>query len=150
MKTGKVFLITTASLLFLSSCGKKAPKCSDKEVQESVINIFYEQVYNAFADKFFPTWQRSSYSQAELEIEMTKLRTTLFRQYPLLDSVKTGYKLEGIITTNFDKNTGAYTCKGTLKTFDKSTKKEISKEIPTTYLVEVTEDGKSFQVTLDV
>lgn len=142
------YAVLLSSGIILSSCGKKAPKCSDKEVLTLVQNMIYEQMYNIVAEKFFPSWQRSSYSPEELEVQMKQLKQGLHKQFPVLDPAKTDYIVDTIITAGFDKETGSYTCKSTFKTIEKATKKTTS-EASLVYRTEATDDGKSFQVTIE-
>lgn len=149
MKTGKVFLITTASLLFLSSCGKKAPKCSDKKVVNLVEKIVYDQVYNSLAEVYYPSRIRGYDTPAKQKETLDGLHKAIYRDYPNLDRANTNYILNNIRTIGLNDQTGAYTCKGTLTISNIKTKEHIG-GIDVAYLVELTDDNKSFIVTAEI
>lgn len=145
----KLTVLSVVGILLLTACDKEVPKCSDTEVKNLTLNIFHEQVYNAFAEKAFPSRQRAYYTKEKLEEQMVNLNVALFKQYPGLDRNKTRYELEAIRTVDKNKETGAYVCAGVVKTYNKETKEKLG-EANIAYAIEKTDDKKSFYVTLEI
>jgi hypothetical protein len=148
--TIKTFAILPIIAIFLlTSCDKKVPQCSDSEVKKTVLSIFYEQIYNAFTEKLLPSRQRAYYTKERLDEEMANLQVALFKQYPGLDPSKTRYEVDSIRTVNKNAETGAYVCAGIVKSYNKATKEKLG-EANIAYAVELTDDKKSFYVTLEM
>ncbi len=145
----KLTVLSIIGIFLLTACDKKVPQCSDSEVKKTVLNIFYEQIYNAFTEKLLPSRQRAYYTKERLDEEMTNLQVALFKQYPGLDPSKTRYEVEAIRTVNKNPETGAYVCAGIVKSYNKATKEKLG-EANIAYAVELTDDKKSFYVTLEM
>ena len=115
----KKFLIL-GLLIGLTACKKEAPKCSDEKATDLAIDIFHSQVMKELEERFFPLGQRPYYSKDEVEKEFVKLGRGIYAQVLALDKSKTDYRIENIRTIDFNKQTGAYKCKGTMVTCNKA------------------------------
>lgn len=58
------------------------------------------------------------------------------------------YKVKNIRTVNFNKETGAYLCKATINSFNKE--RGFNSDSEVSYLVELSDNGKEFYVTLEI
>lgn len=146
----KIFtIVPIIGIFLLTACEKETPKCSDSQVKELVITTFHKQAYDVLSEKMFPSRQRAYYTKERLEEEMANLKVSLFKQFPGLDLSKTKYEVDGIRTIQKDKETNAHVCAGVIKTYNKETKEQIG-EANVAYLVQLTDDKKSFYVTLEM
>jgi hypothetical protein len=97
----------------------------------------------------FPSRQRAYYTKERLEEEMANLKVSLFKQFPGLDLSKRRYEVDGIRTVQRDEETNDYVCAGVIKTYNKETKEQLG-EVNIAYLAQLTDDKKSFYVTLEM
>jgi hypothetical protein len=145
MKITNIFLLMI--LIMISACNKKTPECSDSKVVKLVNTIAYDNIYNQFAEKFYPIRQRMEVPKEKLDKELEQLKLSLYKEIPALDLSKTDYKIENIRLAQFNKDNGSRVCKCVLKTFTKETKEQIG-EVNLAYSVELTDDKKDFYVTV--
>lgn len=145
-KAMKKFLIL-ALLTGLTACKKEAPKCSDEKVTDLAINLFHSEVMKAVEEQMLPRGYRSFYTQEEIEKGLEEIRQDIYAKAPGLDRKQTNYKIENIRTVDFNKETGAYRCKGSMVTYSKANGSQIgSAEV--LYTSEISDDGKSFYVSI--
>ena len=133
--------------MILSSCSGNTPECSDTKVVKLVNKIAYDNLYNVFAEKFYPSRQRLEVPKEKLKEELEQLKLSLYKQIPALDPSKTIYKIEAIRLAQFNKETKSRVCQCVFKTFNRETKEQIG-EVNLAYSVELTEDKKDFYVTV--
>lgn len=143
----KLTIISTIAILSLTGCDKEVPKCSDEQTTELLKQVYYDYVYNYFAERALPSMARGGLSKAQLDKKMEEVRISLYREVPVLDKSKTDYVVSSIITTSTDKETGSHTCKAKIKSVNKQTSETIG-ETEIAYQVELSDDGKQFFVSL--
>ena len=143
----KLTVITLLSASLLTGCDKEVPKCSDEQTTELLKQVYYDYVYNYFAERALPSMARGGLSKAQLDKQMEEVRVSLYKQVPALDRDKTDYVVESVITTGTDKQTGSHTCKAKIKSVNKQTSETIG-ETEIAYQVELSDDGKQFFVSL--
>ena len=115
-------LIGAVLALSLAGCGKKAPKCSDEEVQNLVLKIIKEQLQPHI---------RINFMNPTPEQEMLNIK-----RQEAVDSMT----IKSIRTISHDEATGSYYCVGIL--FNSEREMEIK------YKTEIADDGKEFYVSI--